>query len=101
MTDQRASQVKRAAHSFGKSGGEWTESRIFATGGKAMCIWLIWYNAPALINHWEVLVVLLGFLIMPDIIRKALPLILTRGVVPAQKYRQAAGKPPAEEGNGR
>jgi hypothetical protein len=72
MTDQRRSTLRRQVNSLGMRDGEAQESKMFATIGKCICIWLIWKYAELLINHWEVLLVLIAWLIAPDIAKKAI-----------------------------
>lgn len=54
--------------------GETEESRLFSHIGKCLCVWLIWKHAEPLIQHWEVLLVLLAFLIVPEVAKKAITL---------------------------
>ncbi len=73
MIDERH-PLRRGINSLGMREGEVQESKVFATIGKCLCIWLIWKYAEELIDHWEVLVVLLTFLISPDLIKKMITL---------------------------
>jgi len=72
MTEQRSSTLRRNVNSLGMRDGEIEESKLWAQLGKALCAWLIWKHAEVLINHWEVLLVLLAFLITPEIAKKAI-----------------------------
>lgn len=70
--NQRRNPAVRALGSFAMRDGDWEEAKIFATIGKGLCIWMIWKHAPALIDHENVLFILLLFLITPDLIKKFL-----------------------------
>ena len=70
--EQRGSTLRRQVNSIGMRDGELQESRLWAQLGKALCAWLIVKHAEALIGHWEVLLVLIGFLIAPEIAKKAI-----------------------------
>lgn len=64
--------MRRQVNELGMRDGELQESKLWAQLGKALCAWLIWKHAQALIGHWEVLLVLLSFLIVPEIAKKAI-----------------------------
>ena len=73
MTDDiKRSSLRRSVNSLAMRDGETQESKLFSTVGKLLCIWLIYRYAESLINHWEVLLVLLSWLIAPDIAKKAI-----------------------------
>ena len=64
--------VRRGLNSLAMRNGETHESKLFATIGKCLCIWLVYKYAEVLINHWEVLLVLMAWLIAPDVAKKAI-----------------------------
>src|ERR1035437_1967431 len=73
MAEQvKRSTLRRQINGLGVRGGEFQESKWFGTIGKCLCIWLIYKYAELLINYWEVLLVLLAWLIAPDIAKKAI-----------------------------
>ena len=72
MSESKRSGLRRSINSLAMRDGETQESKLFATVGKCLCIWLIYKYAEALIGHWEVLLVLLSWLIAPDIAKKAI-----------------------------
>lgn len=72
MNEQRATGLRRQVNSLAMRGGEVEESKLWAQLGKSLCAWLIYKHADALINHWEVLLVLLAWLIAPEIAKKAI-----------------------------
>ena len=55
---------------MGMRGGEFQESKAFASVGKAMCVWLIWKHADTLILHENALLFLMLILVMPDLVKK-------------------------------
>lgn len=73
-TTERREPIRRAVNSMAMRDGVTQESKLFATVGKCLCIWLIYYHASDLIDHWEVLLVLLSWLIAPDLVKKLLTL---------------------------
>lgn len=85
----RGSTLRRQVNALGMHGGEAQESKIFSTIGKCLCIWLIWKYAEALIDHEDVLFVLMLFLIAPDLIKKAVTMWFSRGM-PAQGYTETS-----------
>lgn len=65
---------RRATNPF-SSGFDWIDSKGFSTTGKILIVWLIYKYSEQVINHENVLFVLLLFLIMPDLVRKILSLM--------------------------
>lgn len=72
MVQRRGNSLRRGINSLAMRDGETQESKLWAQLGKALCAWLVYKYADALIGHWEVLLVLLGLLICPDIAKKAI-----------------------------
>lgn len=73
MSDQR-NTIRRGINSLGMRDGELQESKLFSSVGKLLVVWLIWKHSDTLINHADTLIILLTFLILPDIIKKLLTL---------------------------
>ena len=71
-SEKRQSTLRRQVNALGMHDGELQESKLWAQLGKSLCAWLIWKHAEALIGHWEVLLVLLSFLIVPEVAKKAI-----------------------------
>lgn len=72
--EKRGSSLRRGLNALAMRDGETQESKLWAQLGKALCAWLVYKHADALIGHWEVLLVLLSLLICPDIAKKAITL---------------------------
>lgn len=71
MNERRgSSNLLRRVNGLYMRGGEAHESKLWAQVGKALCAWLIWKHADALIGQWEALFVLLLFIIAPELIKK-------------------------------
>ena len=70
VSERRVNPVRRAVGSTFMRGGEAQESKLFATVGKIIIVALIYYHAAELIDNWEALLVLLSWLIAPDIAKK-------------------------------
>jgi hypothetical protein len=70
MTTEPRSSLRRGINSFGMRNGEAEESKIFSTIGKGFCIWFLYKYSELLIEHENVLFVLLLFLIFPELIKK-------------------------------
>lgn len=69
---ERRNTLRRQVNGLGMRNGELEESKLWAQLGKALCAWLIVKHATPLIGHWEVLLVLLSFLIVPEVAKKAI-----------------------------
>ncbi len=72
MSIEQRNTFRRSVNGLAMRDGETHESKLWAQIGKVLCVWLIWVYAEALINHWEVLLVLISWLIAPDIAKKAI-----------------------------
>lgn len=79
MIEKRRSTLRRQINELGMRDGEVQESKLWAQLGKTLCAWLIWKHAEALIGHWEVLLVLLAFLIVPEVAKKAITMRFAGG----------------------
>lgn len=73
------SSIRRGINSLAMNGGDYQESKLFSTIGKCLCIWLVYKHADALIVHWEALLVLIAWLIAPDIAKKAITMKFSGG----------------------
>lgn len=69
---EQRSSVRRNINSLGMRGGEFQPSKMWASIGNGLIVWLIIKHADALINHSDTLLVLLALLILPEIAKKAL-----------------------------
>lgn len=68
----KRNQFRRTINGFGMRGGEFQESKAWASVGKGLIVWLTVKHAEVLINHSDTLLVLLALLILPDIAKKML-----------------------------
>lgn len=50
--------------------GRLEQSKLWANLGKALCVWLVWKHAQAMIDHSDVLAILMAYLIVPETARK-------------------------------
>ena len=89
----KRSGIRRSINSLAMRDGEVQESKLFATIGKGLCIWLIWKYADALIGHENLLFVLLLFLIFPELIKKFITMRYGNGHT---EYRENPNKPASE-----
>lgn len=87
-TERRTSTLRRNVNSLAMRDGEFQESKMWAQVGKCVCLWLIYKYAELLINHWEVLLVLISWLIAPEIAKKAITMRFGGGGSTQQNYRR-------------
>lgn len=64
--------IRRTVNSFGMRGGEFQPSKMWASVGNGLIVWLVIKHAEALVNHPDTLLVLLALLILPEIAKKML-----------------------------
>ena len=70
--ERRNKPIRRALGHLIMRNGEVQESKGWAAAGKIICVYmLLWYTEKALASDFG-LAVLLGFLIVPDVAKKAI-----------------------------
>jgi hypothetical protein len=74
MRQERVQRIRRAAEDvlWRSPDGRGSESKLWVNVGKGLCAFLIVWHTTAIIDHSDTLLILLGFLIVPDIIKKVL-----------------------------
>jgi hypothetical protein len=64
--ERRSNPFRRSVADFREREGTWTSV------GKSLDVYLLLTHADQIIPHWELLVVMLGFLIMPRAVERAI-----------------------------
>ena len=93
----KRSGIRRSINSLAMRDGEMQESKLFATVGKGLCIWLIWKYADALIAHENILFVLMLFLIFPELIKKFITMRYGNGHTERNDSPTTIDHPPPKE----
>ena len=76
MNNIRHGVLRRQVNSLWMRDGELQESKVFSTVGKGLIVWLIYHHVDDLIDHYEVMLVLFAFLILPDVVKKIITMKL-------------------------
>ena len=71
MIEHRQSPIRREVNELIRDPqGRVSEAKTWANAGKAICCWLLVSHADFVVAHWDVLMVIVSTIVLPDLLKK-------------------------------